>query len=244
MTFVFSIFDSNNKIITETIKFGDWEQLSNTKYFECIEWIFNEENKLISYSNKLKMIRGIFKEAETLSYQLNCEKECTEIINSIIKDETSHYFKRNEALKKELIEYTKLELESNRSLIKSLLGLFVTLGTAIILKIITTKDMDFSYPNTSIAYIFMFGLVAVLFVIYTYFIDYLQRRKFHKTLQKYYKEKLNMPKTIFLGYVPKPRCFLGNITYWITIFIFVFFLVYLSNLYYETNIINLFKKFY
>ena len=113
-----------------------------------------------------------------------------------------------------------MDMESNNTLMKSLLGLITTIGLAYYGKVITMENFRFNEQNENLAIIFIFGLIAIVFFCISYLLNYVERKEYYKSLKDIYTKKFVFSEKDFEDTLKEPTIFKGHYKYWITLLCF------------------------
>ncbi|MBC1723115.1 hypothetical protein [Listeria seeligeri] len=222
--FEFTIFCKNKEHHVLNVKWKDWEYFKGDLFYSCYNWILCRSEEKFKVSTLLQVVRQYFENLSSIKNLENITISLDSIMNRIIKNETKEYFKQQNKLKDEFLVYEKMEMDSNRLLMTSLLGLITTIGLAYYGKVILIKDFSFTDKNNGLAIIFIFALIATLFFSFTYYLGFVARKKYYKSLKKIYLDKFAFAESDFESYLSKPALFKGHKVYWITLLLFAMIL--------------------
>lgn len=227
----FTIFCENKENHVLKVPWKDWCFFNNNIYYKCFNWIILRNEESFKLSTLVKVVRqylgtlGNIKDAGDLTNSLDS------ILNRIILNETKEYFTQQNKLKDEFIVYQKMELDSKKTLMKSLLGLITTIGLAYYGKVISISKFEFTKKNESLAIIFIFGILAILFFTFTFIVNFFERRTYYDSLKKIYINKFAFSEKDFESILKRPTLKKGYGIYWITLIVFALVIVLFSLMY-------------
>ncbi|WP_317912439.1 hypothetical protein [Carnobacterium maltaromaticum] len=227
----FTVFCENKENHVLKVLWKDWNFFKNNVYYKCLQWIILRKEESFKLSTIVTVVRqylgtlGNIEDVEDLTSSLDS------ILNRIILNETKEYFTQQNRLKDEFITYKKMELDSKKTLMKSLLGLITTISLAYYGKIISITNFEFTKKNESLAIIFIFGILAIVFFIFTFVINFTERKKYYISLKKIYINKFAFSEKDFESYLKKPTLKEGYLIYWITLTIFTLVIIFFISMY-------------
>lgn len=215
--FEFLFFCKNNKKHVLSITWRDWSYFNTSTFYQCYEWVLIKNNENFKINTLLQVVKQYLGNLSNLNNLENITNGLDSILNRIILNETQEYFLQQNKLKDEFIDYKKMDMESNNSLMKSLLGLITTIGLAYYGKVITIKNFHFNEKNENLALIFFFGLIAILFFCISYILNYFDRKEYYNSLKNIYTEKFVFSEDDFKAILKEPELIKGHYKYLITL---------------------------
>ncbi|WP_142967691.1 hypothetical protein [Enterococcus casseliflavus] len=218
--FEFSIYCEKKENHMINVEWKKWSYFKTNLFYKCYEWILNKINNNFKNKTLLQVVKQFLGNLDSLENVDDITNSLDSILNRIILNETHEYFLQQNKLKDEFIMYKKMDMESNNSLMKSLLGLITTIGLAYYSKVITMDNYKFNETSESLAIIFVFGMIAIMFFCYSYTLNYFQRKEYYTSLRNIYLEKFVFSEKDFDSILVKPTLFKGHYRYWITLLCF------------------------
>ncbi|MEN2277887.1 hypothetical protein AAH973_08945 [Enterococcus faecalis] len=218
--FEFSIFCENNDNHILNVLWRDWSCFNTSVFYQCYEWILIKSSENFKEKTLLQVVKQYLGNLSSMENLEDITNSLDSILNRIIQNETHEYFLQQNKLKDEFIVYKKMDMESNNTLMKSLLGLITTIGLAYYGKVITMENFRFNEKNENLAIIFIFGLIAIVFFCISYLLNYVERKEYYKSLKDIYTKKFVFSEKDFEDTLKEPTIFKGHYKYWITLLCF------------------------
>ncbi|EAC3451808.1 hypothetical protein AFR91_03535 [Listeria monocytogenes] len=231
-SFEFTIFCKNKENHTLSIRWRDWEYFKGVGFYNCYNWILCKNRENFKISTLLKVVREYFENLSSIKDIDDITTSLDSILNRIILSETKDYFEQQNKLKDEFITYKKMDMDSNRVLMRSLLGLISTIGIAYYGKVILIQDFHFTDKNNGLGIIFILTWFAIVFFSFSYILSFLDRKKYYESLKRIYISKFAFSEKDFEHFLHKPTLIKEHCIYWITLLVFFLLSLYFAGLYF------------
>ncbi|MBC1504514.1 hypothetical protein [Listeria booriae] len=216
--FTFTCEGRNNHILV--VPWGEWEYFKNDAFYKCYDWIITKSEEGFKLETLLDVLRQYFSSLADISDTEDFTPSLDSILKRILLYETKLYFEQQNKLREEFINYQKMELDAKSSVMKNLLGLITTVGLAYYGRIVLLKNFKIIDKNRDIAIIFIFALIAIIFFAFVFWVNYMERKRYYRSLRKIYTEKFAFSSNDFDSIVEKPTFLRKQWLHWVTLSIF------------------------
>lgn len=219
--FDFEIIGVNGDKTKKTIQWQQWDQLCDYKYTKIFSWVLKNCDKALKKDTLIKIVRQFFLEKKNFEWESDYLYSLDSLLRIVVQQETQKYFEQQNKLKDEFIAYSKMEIDSKKQLLKSLLTLITTLSLGYYGLIFKVENFDIFSPNKPLKILFIFALIAIIYFSVIFYLDYEERKIFWKKLKNIYVQKFYFSEMDFKNMLPKPELLKGQKHYIIILIIFI-----------------------